>query len=75
MSVVTACCHAQAERGGDPGAAEAVAMQGGGAGGASADALARASMRESHLANFRMEAKRRWALPQPSALRRYLCCA
>ncbi|KAK9838518.1 hypothetical protein WJX81_004706 [Elliptochloris bilobata] len=49
----------QAERGSDPGAAEAVARKAALA--AQADAL-RAKMRESHLANFRMEAKRRTAV-------------
>ncbi len=51
-------CHAQAERNSDPGASEAVMKVAALA--ARADEL-RTRMRESHLANFRTEAKRRWA--------------
>lgn len=57
LSICVSLLSLQAERGGDPGAAEAVARKAALA--AKADAL-RAKMRESHLANFRMEAKRRW---------------
>lgn len=52
--------HAQAERNSDPGASEAAMKVAALA--ARADEL-RTRMRESHLANFRTEAKRRWALP------------